>query len=203
MRLLLVEDDIPLRMALALELEQEGCETTVVADGAEALDLLGREPKPELLILDWDLLELSGLDVCRSIRREGLVLPVLMLTGHHRVADRVVALDAGADDYLVKPFSIEELMARVRALWRRAQRGGLPIESNGHPLDALTPRELEVLRELAKGCSNAEIAASLYLSLETIKTHLKSLMLKLHAKDRTHAVLIALRRGLIPLTTAN
>lgn len=123
MRLLLVEDDIPLRMALALELEQEGCETTVVADGAEALDLLGREPKPELLILDWDLLELSGLDVCRSIRREGLVLPVLMLTGHHRVADRVVALDAGADDYLVKPFSIEELMARVRALWRRAQRG--------------------------------------------------------------------------------
>ena len=200
MRLLLVEDNIPLGKALALELEREGCEPTVVVEGALALELLRHQPTPEMVILDWDLPDVSGLDVCRSIRRQGLGLPVLMLTGHHVVADRVVALDAGADDYLVKPFSIEELMARVRALWRRAQ-GGAPLEAAGHPLDALTARELEVLQELAKGRSNAEIASALYLSLETVKTHLKALMLKLHAKDRTQAVLISLRRGLVRLTS--
>jgi two-component system response regulator MprA len=116
---LLADDDARLRQFLELELGEEGYGVRSCSDGIEALTQIRLEP-PDLLVLDWMLPDLSGVEVCQRLRTTGLQLPVLMLTGRDAVQDRVQALDAGADDYLVKPFSIEELLARLRALARRA-----------------------------------------------------------------------------------
>jgi two-component system response regulator MprA len=116
---LLADDDSRLRQFLELELREEGYAVRSCGDGIGALTEIRQQP-PDLLILDWMLPDLSGVEVCQRLRSTGLQLPVLMLTGRDAVADRVQALDAGADDYLVKPFSIEELLARLRALARRS-----------------------------------------------------------------------------------
>ena len=116
---LLADDDARLRQFLELELSEEGYGVRSCGDGIDALTQIRLEP-PDLVILDWMLPELSGVEVCQRLRATGLQVPVLMLTGRDAVQDRVQALDAGADDYLVKPFSIEELLARLRALARRA-----------------------------------------------------------------------------------
>ena len=116
--LLIADDDRKLRQFLELELAEEGYAVVSVATGMDAL-LAIRQNQPGMVILDWMLPELSGIEVCKRLRSTGLGMPVLMLTGRDAVADRVEALDAGADDYLVKPFSIDELLARLRALARR------------------------------------------------------------------------------------
>jgi two-component system response regulator MprA len=115
---LLADDDARLRQFLELELSEEGYAVRSCGDGIGALTQIRQEP-PDLLVLDWMLPDLSGVEVCQRLRSTGVYLPVLMLTGRDAVKDRVEALDAGADDYLVKPFSIEELLARLRALGRR------------------------------------------------------------------------------------
>jgi two-component system response regulator MprA len=120
---LLADDDPRLRQFLELELQEEGYAVRSFSDGIGALTEIRQQP-PDLVILDWMLPDLSGVEVCKRLRSTGLHLPVLMLTGRDAVADRVQALDAGADDYLVKPFSIEELLARLRALARRSPAGG-------------------------------------------------------------------------------
>jgi two-component system response regulator MprA len=120
---LLADDDSRLRQFLELELQEEGYAVRSCSDGMGALTDIRQQP-PDLVILDWMLPDLSGVEVCQRLRSTGLHLPVLMLTGRDAVADRVQALDAGADDYLVKPFSIEELLARLRALARRSPMGG-------------------------------------------------------------------------------
>jgi len=104
-----------------VELEVEGYEVEVAQDGASGLIALRSEPRPDLVLLDWNLPDFTGLDVCRRIRGTGMAVPVLMLTGYDEVKDKVEALDAGVDDYLVKPFSIEDRLARLRALQRRSQ----------------------------------------------------------------------------------
>ena len=116
--LLLADDDPRLRQFLELELSEEGYAVRSCGEGIEALLAIRQQP-PDLVILDWMLPDLSGVEVCRRLRATGLRVPVLMLAGRDAVTDRVEALDAGADDYLVKPFSIEELLARLRALARR------------------------------------------------------------------------------------
>ena len=121
LRLLLVDDEPKLTDFLKMELEVEGYEVEVAADGASGLIALRGEPGPDLVLLDWNLPDFTGLDICRRIRATGMTVPVLMLTGYDEVKDKVEALDAGVDDYLVKPFSIEELLARLRALQRRSQ----------------------------------------------------------------------------------
>ena len=115
---LLADDDARLRQLLELELGEEGYAVRSCGDGIGALMQIRQEP-PDLLVLDWMLPDLSGVEVCQRLRSTGVQVPVLMLTGRDAVKDRVEALDAGADDYLVKPFSIEELLARLRALGRR------------------------------------------------------------------------------------
>jgi two-component system response regulator MprA len=115
---LLADDDARLRQFLELELREEGYAVHSCGDGIGALTQIRQEP-PDLLVLDWMLPDLSGVEVCQRLRSTGVQVPVLMLTGRDAVKDRVEALDAGADDYLVKPFSIEELLARLRALARR------------------------------------------------------------------------------------
>ncbi|MFL0726755.1 MAG: response regulator transcription factor [Prochlorococcus sp.] len=119
-RVLLVDDEPRLAELLQLELDVEGYEVSVAENGASGLIKARSEPYPNLIILDWNLPDFTGVDVCQRIRSSGINTPILMLTGHDDVTDRVKALDAGVDDYLTKPFSIEELMARLRAMQRRA-----------------------------------------------------------------------------------
>ena len=121
LQLLVIDDEPKLTDFLRMELEVEGYAVQVANDGASGLIALRGETTPDLVLLDWNLPDFTGLDICRRIRSTGMTVPVLMLTGHNEVKDKVEALDAGVDDYLVKPFSIEELLARLRALHRRVQ----------------------------------------------------------------------------------
>ena len=118
--ILLVEDEVKLARFVELELSSEGYTISVAHDGIAGLTL-ARESSPELVILDWMLPGLSGLEICRRLRATGNKVPVILLTARDEVSDRVAGLDAGADDYVVKPFSIEELLARIRAHLRRTQ----------------------------------------------------------------------------------
>jgi DNA-binding response OmpR family regulator len=118
-KLLLVEDAIDFAKALITELEQEGYQVFLATDGLIALELHARE-KPDLIILDWMLPKLEGIDVLRQIRKSSTT-PVLMLSARHDELDRVLGLEAGADDYLTKPFSSLEFLARVKALLRRVE----------------------------------------------------------------------------------
>jgi len=117
-RLLVVDDDARLRTFLTGELRCEGYAVQEAEDGQSALMILREEPG-DLVLLDWTLPDFSGVEICRRLRASGVITPVLMLTSHDEVRDRVEALDSGADDYMLKPFSIEELLARVRAHLRR------------------------------------------------------------------------------------
>ncbi len=118
-RLLLVDDDESIRTSLGRALELEGYRIETVDHGDTALDLLDAEPF-DAVLLDVMMPGRSGLDVARAIRSTGDTTPILMLTARHEVTDRVAGLDAGADDYLPKPFSLDELLARIRALLRRS-----------------------------------------------------------------------------------
>lgn len=115
--ILIAEDDRRVRESLERALRLEGYDVETVPDGAAALEAHDREP-PDLLLLDISIPNVDGLTVCRMIRARGHDTPVLMLTARHEIPDRVAGLDAGADDYLVKPFALEELLARVRARLR-------------------------------------------------------------------------------------
>jgi two-component system response regulator MprA len=121
-RILVVDDERAVRESLRRALELEGYDIDLAADGAEALSRLmdGGNSQPDVVILDVLMPGVDGLEVCRRLRRSGNRVPVLMLTARDEVENRVAGLDAGADDYVTKPFALEELVARVRALLRRA-----------------------------------------------------------------------------------
>jgi two-component system response regulator MprA len=117
-QILVADDDPAVRDSLRRSLSFNGYDVVTAADGAEALAKVADSP-PDLLLLDVNMPQIDGLEVCRRLRASGSDLPVLMLTARVEVGDRVLGLDAGADDYLPKPFALEELLARVRALLRR------------------------------------------------------------------------------------
>src|SRR5690349_2058815 len=123
MRILVVDDERAVRESLRRALELEGYEIELADDGAEALERLDGEPEPDAMVLDVLMPGVDGLEVSRTLRRKGSKVPILMLTARTQVEDRVEGLDAGADDYLTKPFALEELLARVRALLRRTGDG--------------------------------------------------------------------------------
>jgi two-component system, OmpR family, response regulator MprA len=125
MRILIVDDDRALRDALRRALTLAGYDTLLAADGEEAL-ARATSAAPDAIVLDVGLPEMDGLEVCRALRAAGDRVPVLMLTARDAVSDRIDGLDAGADDYLVKPFDVGELKARLRALLRRGQPGSEP-----------------------------------------------------------------------------
>ncbi len=156
-RVLVVDDDPPLRRMLERTLVAEGFDVTVAADGGAAL-VAAERTAPDVIVLDVAMPVLDGLAVCRRLRHKGLPTPILMLTARDAVPDRVAGLEAGADDYLVKPFAVPELIARIRALTRRridiatrlsyadltldtearlASRGGRSIELTGREVDLL------------------------------------------------------------------
>lgn len=164
MRVLLVDDDPGILLSVRRALEFEGYEVPTAADGVAALAAVEREA-PDLVVLDVTMPRLDGLGVCRELRARGDRTPVLVLTARHAVADRVAGLDAGADDYLVKPFALEELLARVRALLRRQVAEGGPeplaladlemdigahqVHRAGHPIE-LTRTEWSLLELLLR-----------------------------------------------------
>ncbi len=163
MRILVVDDDAGVRQAVGRALAFEGYDVTQAGDGDEALRLLAAA-RPDAMVLDVVMPEVGGLDVCRQLRSSGDDLPILVLTARHTVADRVAGLDAGADDYLVKPFALEELLARLRALLRRSESaigelltvgdlslspGSRRVERAGRPVD-LTRTEFNLLELLVR-----------------------------------------------------
>jgi two-component system response regulator MprA len=136
MKILVVDDERAVRDSLRRALELEGYAVELAADGEEALERLGVNGDPDAVILDVLMPGLDGLEVCRRIRRDGNRVPVLMLTARDEVENRVAGLDAGADDYVTKPFALEELLARMRALMRRTPGGsGEPLRFADLELD--------------------------------------------------------------------
>ena len=144
-QLLVAEDDAETRKALERILRYEGYDVVAVADGAAALAAID-EQGPDAILLDVGMPHVDGLTVCRRLRNRGDRTPVLMLTARQELADRVAGLDAGADDYLAKPFELEELLARVRALLRR-------VGDQGGDVFVVGPFKLDVPRRLVTGPS--------------------------------------------------
>lgn len=120
MKILVVDDEPAVRDSLRRALQLEQYDVELANDGVEALERLHGPDDVDAVVLDVSMPRLGGLDACRQLRKDGNSMPVLMLTARDEVADRVAGLDAGADDYVVKPFALEELLARLRALLRRA-----------------------------------------------------------------------------------
>ncbi|MEG4251906.1 response regulator transcription factor [Microcoleus sp. AT3-A2] len=157
-RILLVEDDPKLAKFIESELSLEGYHVTIAPNGLDGL-MMARDAQPDLLILDWMLPGISGLDICLRLRSTGIQVPIIMLTAKDEVPDRVTGLNAGADDYVTKPFSMEELLARVKARLRRTQANdpdslqfedlilnGLTREVyRGNQLIELTAKEFDLL----------------------------------------------------------
>jgi two-component system response regulator MprA len=158
MRILVVDDERPVRDALERALRLEGYEVELAADGQEALLSLARR-SVDAIVLDVLMPVLDGLETCRMLRRRDDKTPVLMLTARHEVSDRVAGLDAGADDYLVKPFALEELLARMRALLRRSAGGEGELGFGDLTLDTGT-------REVRRGDRSIELTRTEFLLLE-------------------------------------
>jgi len=202
-RILVVEDDPAILRGLSDNLKLESHDVLTAADGEAAYRLIG-EAQPDLIVLDLMLPKLSGYELCRKLRSEGVTTPILMLTARGEEADRVLGLDLGADDYVTKPFSVRELMARVRALLRRTQSSSpLPDElrfgdvtvdfrsyeaKKGDDPVEMTPKEYQLLRVLAS--RSGEVATREELLAEvwgyetlpqtrTVDNHVASLRAKL------------------------
>ncbi len=160
MKALIVDDEPAVRDSLRRVLASERYEVETAADGEEALAKL-KAAQPDVVILDVLMPEMSGLEVCRRMRVEGDQTPVLMLTAREAVNDRVAGLDAGADDYLPKPFALEELLARLRALVRRStyEGAGLQLSFADLTLDLRT-------REARRGTRPVELTRTEFLLLE-------------------------------------
>ncbi|MBI4474602.1 MAG: response regulator transcription factor [Acidobacteria bacterium] len=161
MKVLIIEDEPDMLSGLRDNFEFEGYEVVTAKDGRQALDVAAAS-KPDLIILDVMLPKMSGIDVCRQLRSKGAAMPIIMLTARGQEIDKVVGLEVGADDYVTKPFSIKELLARVRAHLRRASRqvadvdyysfGNIEISFSRHqitkarqPLE-FSPREFDILK---------------------------------------------------------
>ena len=160
MKILVVDDERAVRDSLRRALELQGYEVDLAGDGAEALARLESNGQVDAVLLDILMPGIDGLEVCRRIRRSGNQIPVLMLTARDAVDDRVAGLDAGADDYVVKPFALDELLARVRALLRRVSPTGV---------DVLRFADLELdtgTREVRRGGDKIELTRTEFNLLE-------------------------------------
>jgi two-component system response regulator MprA len=163
-RILLADDDRAIREALTRALTLEGYDVVQAADGAQALVLV-ESSKPDVAVLDVMMPNVDGLTVCRVLRAERNRLPVLMLTARTETPDRVAGLDAGADDYLAKPFDLDELLARLRALLRRAR----PDDDEGHePVQIADLRLDPTARRVWRGEREVELSKTEFDLLELL-----------------------------------
>ncbi len=165
MRILVVDDEPAVREAVERALRLDGHDVLLASDGHEALDRLDSRA-PDAVVLDVLMPRVDGLELCRQMRRRGDRTPVLMLTARDAVSDRVAGLDAGADDYLIKPFALEELLARVRALLRRAAPGDdrRPLRFVDVTLDPLA-------HEVRRGERPIELTRTEFLLLDLFLRH--------------------------------
>ena len=172
-RVLVVDDEPALRDALESSLAFEGYEVTTASDGLEALDAIA-EKSPDLVLLDIMMPRMDGLTTVRRLRSRGDTVPVLMLTARDAVGDRVTGLDVGADDYLAKPFELDELLARVRALLRRnsiAQAAGVGGAAEDEVLAFEDLRMNTTTREVTRAGQPVELTRTEYMLLEMFLAH--------------------------------
>jgi len=154
--ILVVDDDAPIRRMLERTLGAEGYDVVSAPDGGSALAAI-EASAPDLVVLDVTMPGLGGLDVCRRLRSRGLDLPILLLTARDGVPERVAGLDAGADDYVVKPFAADELLARIRALLRRGRTAGEVLAYADLVLDVRTREARRGGRELHLSAREADL----------------------------------------------
>jgi DNA-binding response OmpR family regulator len=195
-RILVVEDNLAILDSLQNNLETDGYEVMVATRAAQAAPLAASQ-KPDLVILDVELPDGDGFSVLQQLRARGNSCPIMFLSARSQEADKLQGFRLGADDYMTKPFSIMELLARISALLRRA-RGTVATAAPaadaqaGAPLDdaelkerfGLTARQITVARLLSEGCSNAEIAKRLEMSYFTARNHTEQVLLKLGVSSR-------------------
>jgi len=195
--ILVVDDDPAFRDMVATLLDRIGCRTVGAADGHEALHAAASSP-PDVVLLDVDLPGTNGYEVCRELRDAyGDDLAIVFVSGMRtEQLDRVGGLLLGADDYLVKPFEPDELLARVRRLLARAS-----TRPTARATDDLTSREQEILRLLAAGLDQAAIASLLVISPKTVATHIQRILGKLGVRSRAQAVAFAHQHGLVVATS--
>jgi two-component system response regulator MprA len=169
-RILVVDDEPAVRESLTSSLTFEGYDVAEASDGVEALERVA-EAEPDLVVLDVLMPRMDGLTTCRRLRAGGSTLPVLMLTARDMVGDRVTGLDAGADDYLVKPFELDELLARIRALLRRSTRTSPPAKGDPeeYGFDGLTMNVRT--REVSRESKPLELTRTEYMLLEMFLLH--------------------------------
>jgi DNA-binding NarL/FixJ family response regulator len=210
-RVVVVENEALVREGLrrVLELDAEIDVVGEAADGEEGLDVIVRE-RPDVVLLDVRMPRKDGIALLHALRERGFVPPCLILTTFSDPDALLAAVRAGAKGYLLKDATPEQLFAAIRALHAGATHiqpaltngvlsamsalaGGAVDDSATEPL---TERELEVLRLMAGGCANAEIASALDIAERTVKNHVSSILAKLYVRDRTRAVLKALERRL-------
>lgn len=175
-----------------------GYDVHVATDGIQALKVLASQ-KFDIILLDVMMPNMNGWDTLKEIRKniETKDVPVIMITAVNEEQKMVAGLKNGADDYIIKPFVLPNLLARMEAVLRRSRRNiDLPFTSD-EPLKNLTSREKEVLEMAARGANNKEIADKLVLSEVTIKSHMNSIFKKLKVTNRTQAVLLAIQMNLI------
>jgi DNA-binding response OmpR family regulator len=163
-KILIVEDEDKLAKFVQMELSYEGYQVSVANDGLSGL-MAARDSEPDLVLLDWMMPGLSGIEVCRRLRATGAKMPIILLTAKDDIADRVTGLDAGADDYVVKPFSIEELLARVRAHLRRTE----PQDAETLQFDTLTLNRKT--RDVFRGERSIELTAKEFDLLDYLITN--------------------------------
>jgi two-component system response regulator MprA len=168
-QILVVDDEPAVRTALGRALRLGGYEVEAAADGGEALTALSTAAH-DAVLLDVLMPGIDGLEVCRALRRRGDHVPILMLTARDSVSDRVAGLDAGADDYLVKPFHLEELLARVRALLRRSTMTDGPV------LQLADLRLNPATREVRRGSRSIELTRTEFLLLELFLTNARQVL---------------------------
>jgi two-component system response regulator MprA len=170
MRVLVVDDDAAVRDSLARTLRFEGHEVVTAGDGQEALDAV-RANEPNAVILDVSMPRMDGLEACRTMRAEGILVPILMVTARDAVGDRVAGLDAGADDYLVKPFALQELQARLRALLRRSLVTSAPAPAPDGRLGFADLRLDPQTREVWRGERQIRLTRTEFAILEVFLRH--------------------------------
>jgi DNA-binding NarL/FixJ family response regulator len=207
MRVLLADDHQLLRQAIRRALEDAGMDVVAEAgDGGEAVRLAG-ELQPDVVVMDVSMPVLDGIEATRRIHDDYPALPIVIITMHGDEALRRDAVNAGAAGFLTKDVSMQEVVKTIT----QAAGGDVALstelaatilaelEGTGRAPSPLTPREEEVLQLIADGCSTSEVAAGLFISGKTVKNHLASIYEKLEARDRTQAVLSAVRSGIIRL----
>ena len=167
--ILLVEDEAKLAQFIELELKYEGYDVTVVNNGLSGLTT-ARQSDPDLILVDWMLPGISGPEICKRLRQTGSKVPIILLTAKDDISDRVTGLDAGADDYIVKPFNLEELLARVRANLRRNQQEDPDI------LQFLDLSLNRSSREVFRGSRSIELTAKEFDLLEYLMSHPKQVL---------------------------